>query len=199
MQTASTAERSEADPNVSLMCQVASFPLTDVLHTAPRLLQLLDSRSLAAFASCNKHLRSLVHHHVTKISIVEHSGYGLQYQITVLERFTNGGWPQLQSLNLKFRARLEPAAIRQLAKGNWPKLVSLDLSRNSLNAGAIAALIAGNWPALKSLNLSHNKLDATALQWLAEPQWPLESLDLRSALVRLLEPLAISIHSQVDS
>ena len=124
----------------------------------------------------------MVHNHITKVSILEHSGYGLQYQITIVKAFTKGGWPQLQSLNLKFRARLEPIAVRQLAKGHWPKLVNLDLSRNSLDAGAVATLVAGSWPALKSLNLSHNKLDATALQLLAKVQWPLESLDLRSAL-----------------
>jgi len=88
-------------------------------------------------------------------------------------------WPQLQKLNLKYRARLEPGAVAQLARAQWSTLVSLDLSRNSLGEAAMSQLVAGNWPVLKEINLSHNKLDTAAIAWLIKADWPLESLELR--------------------
>ena len=152
---------------------------TDVLQTAPRLLQLLNSQALARLSSTSRQLRSLVHEHVTSITILEHNGYGTEYQITELEILVHGIWPQLQHLNLKYRARLEPGAVAQLARAQWSNLVTLDLSRNSLGEAAMSQLIAGHWPALKAINLSHNKLDTAAISWLTKAEWPLESLELR--------------------
>lgn len=159
--------------------KAAPPPLLDLLQTVPRLLQLLDSMSLAALASTSRNLRSLICSHVSGISIIVSSGYGTGFQVSLLQALVNGGWSNLHRLDLKFRARLEPAATAQLARADWPKLVSLDLSRNSLGAGALARLVAGDWPALASLNLSHNKLDAAALSWLVQAKWPLECLELR--------------------
>ena len=152
---------------------------TDLLQTAPRLLQILNPNALAALASSSRQLRLLVHEHVTKLTIIEHSGYGTEYQVTALEVLAHGHWPQLRTLNLKYRARLEPGAVAQLAKAHWTNLVSLDLSRNSLGEAALADLVTAQWPALKHVNLSHNRLDAAAIAHLVKADWSLEKLELR--------------------
>ena len=178
VKAASTSVDSKTLPSQSTVA-----PFVDVLQTAPRLLQLLNSKALTALASTSTQLRSLVHEHVTSITVIEHCGYGTEYQVTELQILVQGNWPQLQTLNLKYRARLEPGAVAQLARAHWPNLVSLDLSRNGLGEAAVSQLIAGNWPALKSVNLSHNKLDAAAIAWLIQADWPLESLELRSVII----------------
>ena len=166
------------DSNIS-PSPAATSPFVDVLQTAPRLLQLLSTKALSALASSSRQLRSLIHQHVTSITIIEHNGYGTEFQVTELEILVQTRWPQLQKLNLKYRARLEPGAVAQLAKAQWSTLVSLDLSRNSLGEAAMSQLVAGNWPVLKEINLSHNKLDTAAIAWLIKADWPLESLQLR--------------------
>lgn len=120
----------------------------------------------------------MVHEHVTTISIIQHNGHGTQYQMTELQVLTNGSWPHLQNLNIKYRAKLETTAIRQLSKAVWSSLTSLDLSRNSLGADAISQLVLGKWPALSRLNLSYNRLDAAAIAWLNQADWPVEELQL---------------------
>lgn len=157
----------------------ATSPFVDALQTAPRLLQLLSTKALSALASTSRQLRSLIHQHVTSITIIEHNGYGTEYQVTELQILVHTRWPQLQKLNLKYRARLEPGAVAQLARAQWSTLVSLDLSRNSLGEAAMSQLVAGSWPVLKEINLSHNKLDTAAIAWLIKADWPLESLELR--------------------
>ena len=174
------SSKGQISPSTVSPNKATPSPFTDVLQTAPRLLQLLDSRGLAALASSSKQLRSLIHAYVTRVSIIEQNGYGTEYQVTELEVFVNGGWTQLQKMNLKFRARLEPAAVAQLSRGSWPHLTTLDLSRNSLGEAAVVELVAGNWPALKTMNLSHNKLGTAALALLSQADWPLlDSIELR--------------------
>ena len=152
--------------------------LIDILQMAPRLLQSLCPKTMATLSSTSKQLRCLVHEHVTSVSIIQHNGHGTQYQITELQVLTNGNWPHLQRLNIKYRAKLEMAAIRQLSKASWISLTSLDLSRNSLSTDAISQLVLGKWPALKHLNLSYNRLDTAAIALLTQADWPLEELQL---------------------
>lgn len=178
--TRPTQASHSSDSNIS-SSPAATSPLIDVLQTAPRLLQLLSTKALSALASSSHQLRSLIHQHVTSITIIEHNGYGTEYQVTELEILVQTHWPQLQKLNLKYRARLEPGAVAQLARAQWSTLVSLDLSRNSLGEAAMSQLVAAKWPVLKEINLSHNKLDTAAIAWLIKADWPLESLELRQA------------------
>lgn len=155
------------------------YPLTDVLQSAPRLLQMLNSKALSALASTSRQVRSVIHEHVTSVTIIEHNGYGTEYQVTELAILVHGSWPQLQHLNLKYRARLEPGAVAQLARAQWSNLVSLDLSRNSLGEAGMSQLVAGSWPALKAINLSHNKLDTAAIACFIKADWSLENIELR--------------------
>ena len=152
--------------------------LLDILQMAPRLLQSLCPKTMATLASTSKQLHCLVHGYVTSVSIIQHNGHGTPYQITELQVLTNGNWPRLQRLNIKYRAKLEMAAIRQLSKASWSSLTSLDLSRNSLSTDAISQLVLGKWPALKRLNLSCNRLDSAAIALLTQAEWPLEELQL---------------------
>ena len=152
--------------------------LTDMLQLAPELLQSLCPKAMATLSSASKQLRSIVHQHVTSISIIQHNGHGTQYQITELQVLTDGNWPHLKHLNIKYRAKLEMAAITQLSKASWSSLTSLDLSRNSLGTDAISQLVLGMWPALKRLNLDHNRLDTAAIALLNQADWPLEELHI---------------------
>ncbi|KAL3162810.1 hypothetical protein ABBQ32_009267 [Trebouxia sp. C0010 RCD-2024] len=169
---------SEAAPTCSLQASAESSAFIDVLQRAPGLLQAMSPRTMATLSSTSRRLRSLVHEYVTSISIIQHNGHGIQYQIMELQALTSGSWPHLRCLNIKYRAKLEAAAITQLSKASWSSLVSLDLSRNSLGADAMSQLVMGNWPALKQLNLSSNRLDTAAMVWLTQADWPLEELHL---------------------
>ena len=162
----------------SFKAPAESVALINILQMAPRLLQSLCPKTMATLSSTSRQLRCMVHEHVTSISIIQHNGHGTQYQITELQVLTNGHWPHLQRLNIKYRAKLEMAAIRQLSKASWSSLTSLDLSRNSLSADAISQLVLGQWPALKRLNLSYNRLDTAAIALLTQADWPLEELQL---------------------
>ena len=162
----------------SLKAPAEPAALIDILQMAPRLLQSLCPKTMATLSSTSKQLRCMVHEHATSVSIIQHNGHGTQYQITELQVLTNGNWPHLQRLNIKYRAKLEMAAIRQLSKASWSSLTNLDLSRNCLSADAISQLVLGKWPALKRLNLSYNRLDADAIALLTQADWPLEELQL---------------------
>ena len=162
----------------SFKAPAEAVALVDLLQMAPRLLQSVCPKTMATLSSTCKQLRSMVHEHVTSVSIIQHNGHGTQYQITELQALTNGHWPHLQRLNIKYRAKLEMAAIRQLSKGPWSSLTSLDLSRNALSADAMSQLVLGKWPALKCLNLSYNRLDTAAIALLTQADWPLEDLQL---------------------
>lgn len=138
----------------------------------------MSPKTMATLSATSRQLHSLVHGHVTSISIIQHNGHGTQYQIMEMQALTSGSWPHLQRLNIKYRAKLEAAAITQLSKASWSSLVSLDMSRNSLGADAMSQLVKGNWPALKQLNLSSNRLDTAAMVWLTQADWSLEELHL---------------------
>ena len=155
--------------------------LVDVLQMAPTLLQSLLPADLGAVSSTSRQLRCLVHEHATKITIIRHywdKSYDTRCPITELQALSNGGWPRLQCLNLKYRADLGADAIRNLNTASWSRLASLDLSRNSIGTDAMSQLVLGKWPALKHLDLSYSDLRSAAIVLLSKADWPLEVLNL---------------------
>ena len=151
-----------------------SLGLLDLLQQTPRLAQILLQNSKTAIALCgtSRAARALIQDHVTAVQVLEHNGYGLQYQIEAMKKLVNGRWPHLQKLDIKYRAKLQYEAIAILGQANWPCLTTLSLSRNSLEASAVQHLLHGNWPKLGSLDLSHNSLGAVGMEWLSKASWP---------------------------
>ena len=128
----------------------------------------------------SRQLRCLVHEHVTSISIQPYNtklnGPRAQSQIAELQVLTNGNWPHLQHLSIRFRDHIEMGAITQLSTASWSSLTSLNLSNTDLGTDAMSQLVLGKWPALKRLNLFFDSLDAAAIASLTQADWPLEEL-----------------------
>ena len=166
----------------SVRAAAESVALTDILQMAPRLLQSLCPKTMAALSSTSRQLRSIVHEHATSIRIrhynAKYNGPRAQSQIAELQVLSNGNWPHLQHLSIWFRDHMEMGAITQLSTASWSSLTSLDLSDTELGADAMSQLVLGKWPALKHLNLSFDSLDAAAIASLTQADWPLEELQL---------------------
>lgn len=155
--------------------------LVDLLHQTPRLTQILlqNGASAVSFSGSCKAARTIIHENVSAIKVIEHNGYGLQYQVEAMKTLITSNYPHLQKLDIKYRAKLQFDAVCILSQANWPLLTELNLSRNNLEAAAVGHLIQGRWPKLRALNLSHNLLGPMGMQWLNRGDWPsLESLDL---------------------
>ena len=152
--------------------------LTAVLQAALRLLQLLHPGTKAILSAVSRQLRSLVHDHVTSITIIYQREHDTQCQLEGLSLLVSACWPCRQHLKNEFRGKLDTQAVRQLSKASSNKTVSPDLSMNILEMDAMSQLVLGKWPALKHLDLSYSNFDTAAMALLTQADWSLEELKL---------------------
>ena len=154
----------------SVMAAVSGLSLADVLHQAPRLLELLQlCRSLDALLVTNTGLSRVVQQYVTHITIPDQSH---------IDTFAKDRWPNLQRMSLQSVQDL--SAVAALSEGGWqisrlmPTLAKLDLD-------AIMALQTGTWPwqMLTDLAVYFEQGLPVDLHMLSTRRWPLlESLIL---------------------
>ena len=91
-----------------------------------------------------------------------------------IQKLTEAGWSQLDTLCLGGNAALhDAAAVQALSHGQWPLLATLDLQGIKLDAEAMSQLIKGGWPCLKTLCLSSCQLEALSCSVLQLGKWPL--------------------------
>ena len=158
-----------------------SRTLSDLIHEVPRLLEMLDSKSLVALMSTNSVHNTQIHNLVTCLTI--HSAKG----VTMLSPQL---WPLLTGLSLKFstgasdrslRGLLESwlpnphaipedsAALQHLVQANLSNLQSLSLT-GTLSVAAQANLCKASWPNMRRLRLTHASLTDETLRVMTAAQ-----------------------------
>ena len=163
--------------------------LPDVMHEAPRLLEMLSPRDKKTLLAVCTSTRRLVHAFATSVSLhkddtLQHwldtdAGRrlqvlklrGIRLTATAVQRLTNAPWSAfLGSLTLK-NCGLNSSTISQLAAADWPILQHLSLRKNKLSKTALQAMAGGKWPHLARLDLSSNGLNADAMTQLTRLGW----------------------------
>ena len=170
--------------------------LADVLHEAPRILQLVSPDDKKALLAVCKAIRQLVHAFASSITLREDDSLqnllntavgphlhqlalrGIQLTATAVPGLASTPWFALTHLTL-CNCGLNGATISKLAAGHWPALQHLSLCNNQLNTAAVAAMANSNWPLLRHLDLSSNRLTARSISKLTQLRWSnVETLDL---------------------
>ena len=175
----------------------ARLSLTDILHEAPRVLQLVSPDDKKALLAVCKSTRRLVHAFANRITLQEDDSlehlldtavgphlhqldlHGIKLRATAVPGLTSAPWSALTSLTL-CNCGLNGSTISKLAASKcWPVLQHLSLCNNRLSTAAVKAMAGSNWPLLRHLDLSSNKLTASAISQLTQLRWAnLEVLDL---------------------
>ena len=171
--------------------------LTDILHEAPRVLQLVSADDKKALSAVCKSIRRLVHAFASSITLQQDDTlqhlldtavgphlckldlHGIKLSATAVSGLTSTPWPALTSLTL-CNCGLNSSIISKLAAGKcWPVLQHLSLRHNKLSTAAVKAMAGNNWPLLRHLDLSSNKLTTIAISQLTQLRWSsFEALDL---------------------
>ena len=171
--------------------------LTDILHEAPRVLQLVSSDDKKALMAVCKSVQRLVHTFASSVTLQEDDSlehlldtavgphlqqlrmYGIKLTTTSVSGLTSAPWFALTSLTLN-NCGLTSSTITQLAASScWPELQLLRVRSNRLSTAAVTAMAGSNWPQLRHLDLSSNKLNASAISQLTQLRWSsIETLDL---------------------
>ncbi|KAL0047457.1 hypothetical protein WJX82_003851 [Trebouxia sp. C0006] len=172
--------------------------LLDIIHQAPRLLEMLPQDSLKALSATSRTLRAAVHD-MTTVLTIEHEA-----DIACLLK---GHWPHLGLVIMRTQEygyssffllqplqhpqlmghdknRFYAQPLRHLLGKDWSGLRRLDLTQvksSSMGLAVVAQLSQGDWPLLTSLDLSDNKLGADSMLEVIKGKFPaLESLDVSS-------------------
>ncbi|KAL3158895.1 hypothetical protein ABBQ32_011610 [Trebouxia sp. C0010 RCD-2024] len=174
--------------------QLSQF--VNVLHAAPRLLELIspnDKKTLMALCTST---RRLVHAYASKVSLQEDGALqhlldtaawprlqvlevqDFRLPVTAVPGLTRAPWAALLTSLTLSNCRLNSSTISQLAAGNWPMLQHLSFRNNRLGKTGIKAMAGGNWPRLEHLDLSSNRLNAGAITQLTQYAWTWRLLDL---------------------
>ena len=138
-----------------------SCTLSDLIHEVPRLLEMLDAKSLVALMATNSVHNTQIHNLVTSLTI--HSAKGVAMLRTQL-------WPLLTGLTLSFstgasvrslwdRQGLHEdwVAMQSLVQANLTNLQSLSIT-GTLSIAAQTYLCKASWPKVRSLRLTHASL-----------------------------------------
>ena len=172
--------------------------LTDILHEAPRVLQLVSPDDKKALLAVCKSVRRLVHAFACSVTLQEDDSlehlldtavgpqlqelhmYGIKLTTISVSGLTSAPWSALKSLTLN-NCGLNSSTIRHLAACKcWPELQLLRVRNNRLSTAAVKAMAGSNWPQLRLLDLSSNKLNASAISQLTQLRCSnIEALDLR--------------------
>ena len=133
--------------------------LTDILHEAPRVLQLVSSDDKKALLAVCKSVQRLVHAFASSVTLQEDDS---------LERLLDTAvGPHLQQLRMS-DIKLMPISVSGLNIAPWSALTSLTLSNCRLsncrlNSSTIRQLAACKcWPELQLLSVRNNKLCSAA-------------------------------------
>lgn len=173
--------------------------LTDILHEAPRVLQLVSPDDKKTLSAVCKSVRRLVHAFASRITLQEDDTmqhlldtavgphllrldlHGIKLTATAVSGLNNAPFTSLRSLTL-CNCGLNGSTISKLVAGScWPLLQHLSLRNNKLSTAAIKAMVGSNWPQLQHMDLSCNKLTVSAISQLTQLRWSnLEILDLSS-------------------
>ena len=158
----------------------------DVLHTCPRILELLPSEALPKLLATSSRVRGEVHAFTTGICITN----------TVdLATLANMPLPRLRRLGITASpvsfpdaAELAQEPFRLSAWASegqlnallpWPSLQDLNLSQTYIDEAAAQSLVNANFPELRNLGLRECGLNAAAMEVFCTGSWPhLASLDL---------------------
>lgn len=105
--------------------QSAAVALTDVLHQAPRLLEVLPQDSRKALSAASKTLHEMAHSLVTIITI-EH--------VEDIALLAKGSWPHLSMVILTKQRRIPHPDIRVLRR-RWQLLACVSLGESGLDLG----------------------------------------------------------------
>lgn len=153
----------------------SNLTLQQVLFEAPRLLQVIPKRDLAALVATSRGLQKCCHAYVTSIKAVETADTQL---------LIGREWPLLQKLGLHCFGKPHVKDVRALSGARWPALTDLDLTCIHLDEHAALALASGNFPSLTAVNLEGCCLDTAAIEELVKAPWPLlEKLNLSDNLL----------------
>lgn len=175
--------------DIPQLSYIPYISLIDVLHQAPRLLELVSPngkrsllavcvstrRLVLAFASCVSLQEDDTLQHLldTPVGPCLHrlELHGIKLTATAVPELTSTPWSGLlKSLTLS-NCGLNSSAISKLAAKNWPMLEHLSFSKNKLGKAAIKAMAGSKWPHLAYLDLSSNKLNASAITALTQLGW----------------------------
>ena len=169
----------------------------DIIHQAPRLLEMLPQDSLKALSATNRNLRAAVHN-MTTILTIEHEA-----DIACLLK---GDWPHL-GLVIMRNQEYGYSSYSQLLTAKWRLLARIDLStrcfgsvdvvfllqplqhpqllghdKNRFYAQPLRHLLGKDWSGLRRLDLTQVKSSSMGLAvvaQLSQGDWPLlTSLDL---------------------
>ena len=172
--------------------------LTDILHEAPRVLQLVSPDDKKALMAVCKSVHRLVHAFASSVTLQEDDSleqlldtavgphlqqlcmYGINLTTISVSGLTSAPWSALTSLTLN-NCGLTNSTITQLAACKWwPELQLLSFRGNQLGSEAIKAMAGKNRPQLRHLDLSSNRLTAYSITQLTQLRWSsIETLDLR--------------------
>ncbi len=154
------------------MAAISDLSLADVLHQAPRLLDVLQQhRLLDVLLATNTGMCHLVQQYVTHITIPDQSH---------IHTLAQNRRPNLQRMSLQ--SVQDPSAVAGLSQGDW-QILSLQPTFGKLDLDAIMNLQRNIWPwqMLTDLEVYFGQGLPVDLHMLSTCHWPLlESLTLRS-------------------
>ena len=173
--------------------------LLGVLHHAPQLINMLDSKSIQSLLSCGRQSRHIVHSKAATIRLsLDTSDARHGWTLQTMKCLSRGGWQGLQHLELNCWpdvneednfpleccvGQLRMPAVSEMIKNAWPQLRSLSLRFGVLHNRAIGRLVTAKWHNLSTLHLSNTVLTADAMQALCRAPWPLQVLSLRNTMM----------------
>ena len=162
--------------------------LTDALHEAPRMLQLVSPNDKKALLAVCRSMRHLIHSCASSIMLQEDDSLqhllntavgphfhqlavrGIPLTATAVPGLTSAPWSAFTSLTL-CNCGMNRSTISKLAAGHWPALQHLSLCNNKLDTAAVKAMAGSDWPLLRHLDLSSNRLTATSISQLTQLRW----------------------------
>ncbi len=195
------------------------MPLSDLIHQAPRLLDLMPSECLAALIATSTTHRRQIHNYVTSITISDstHASDLISSSWPRLVKWTLAGQDshKIQTMRvhcditvaaasvlakasmvsrwqLQLCTQLSAAVAAEIAKGDWPFLVGLYFQRAELARAVVQELVAANWPALTCLYILEMPVDMSTLSLLSQARWP------QLAYVSLHKPRLLSTQERKE-
>lgn len=191
--TGHRSPRRRVDPgswrDIPQLSRVPRLSLSEVLHQAPRLLELVSPNDRKTLLAVCRSTRQFLHAFASYVRLQEDDTLqrllstavgpylqrlelqGIRLTVTDISGLTSAPWSGiLTSLTLS-NCRLHTSTIIQLAAGEWPMLQHLALRENNLGTAAVQAMASGKWPCLHRLDLSSNKMNANAITELTQLGW----------------------------